>query len=398
MRPTWVEVNLTALRHNFRELQNYVSAVPRPMDPDPASVGRSTGATVCCVVKADAYGHGTVECACALEQAGAQWFAVTSTEEGIALRRAGVNARILLLTGFWRGDVNDALLHDLTPAVWERWHIDALEEAYRELGWRIHGSVPIHLKLDTGMSRLGLQLDELPQFLADLKRSRHVQLEGVFSHFASSEVVDAPSNDHQQAVFDQALTQIQAAGPQPKYCHIGNSAAILTRPGSWYNMVRPGLALYGYHLPVVSEQMGQTDSSLRLPLVPVLSWKTRIIAMKDVAAGAQIGYAGSYIAPAPARIAILAVGYADGLDRLLSSRGRVIVRDRYAPIIGRVAMDLTTIDITGIPGVRIGDEVIIIGASPRCAISASEHADLSGTIPYEVLCSIGRRVPRIYVE
>jgi len=396
MRPTWVEVNLTALRRNFHELQEYVS--PNPPQPQPVDTGKSTGATVCCVVKADAYGHGTVECACALEQAGAEWFAVTSTEEGIALRRAGVNARILLLTGFWRGDVDDALLHDLTPAVWERWHIDALEEAYKELGWRIHGNVPIHLKLDTGMSRLGLQLEELPHFLSDLKRARHVKLEGVFSHFSSSEAIDAPSNDSQQAIFDQALARIHAAGEQPRYCHIGNSAAILTRPSSWYNMVRPGLALYGYHLPAVSEKTGQVDNTLRLPLVPVLTWKTRIIAMKDVAAGARIGYSGSYVASAPARIAILAVGYADGLSRLMSSRGRVIVRDRYAPIIGKVAMDLTTVDITGIPGVRIGDEVIIIGASDRCSISACEHADLSETIPYEVLCSIGRRVPRIYVE
>jgi alanine racemase len=393
MRPTWVEVNLSALRHNFRVLQQYVAP----------------NVTVCCVVKADAYSHGVVECATALEAGGASWFAVTSTEEGIALRRAGLNGRILLLTGFWRGDVDDAILHDLTPAVWERWHIDALEEAYKSLGWRVHGSVPVHLKFDSGMARLGLQPGDLPQFLAAVQRSPHVRLEGVFSHFASSEIIDAPSNDEQQAAFERAIAQIRAAGQNPAYYHIGNSAAIITRRRSWYNMVRPGLALYGYVLPPAScadrtgaaekvPELMQASALPELPLRPVLSWMTRIIALKDVPAGSAIGYGGTYVTQGPARIAQLAVGYADGLSRLMSSNGRVIVRDRYAPIIGNVAMDLTTVDITGISGVSVGDEVTIIGSTEHCSISAWEHARLSATIPYEVLCSIGRRVPRVYVE
>ena len=383
MRPTWVEVDLTALRRNFRTLQQFVA--PQ--------------ATVCCIVKADAYGHGVVECARALEAEGAQWFGVTSTEEGIAVRKAGVNGRILLMTGFWRGDADEAVLHDLTPAVWAWWQIEALENAYRSLGWRVQGHLPFHLKLDTGMSRLGLQPHELPPFAAALKRARHVQLEGVFSHLASSEVVDAPSVDEQLAVFDQCLTALRAAGLNPRYRHIGNTAAILTRQHSWHNMVRPGLALYGYHLPAVSRR-GEPQSEARsLELTPVLSWKTRIIALKDVPAHAAVGYNGSYVTPAPARLAVLAVGYADGLSRALSSpRGRVIVRDRYAAILGRVAMDLTVADVTGIPGVTIGEEVTIIGSSPHCSISAWEHANLSDTIPYEVLCSIGRRVPRVYIE
>ena len=293
--------------------------------------------------------------------------------------------------------MDDAILHDLTPAVWERWHIEAMEEAYTSLGWRVHGSVPVHLKLDTGMARLGLQLHDLPPFLEAVARSRHVQLEGVFSHFASSEVTDARSDNDQQTVFDRAIAQIHAAGQHPTFSHIGNSAAIITRKRSWYNMVRPGLALYGYHLPATSVN-GQTDPSYALPVRPVLSWKTRVITIKDVPAGTPIGYGGNYVAPAAARIAILAVGYADGFSRLMSSRGRVIVRDQYAPVIGNVAMDLTTVDATGIPGVRVGDEVTIIGSTEHCSISAWEHADISETIPYEVLCSIGRRVPRMYVE
>jgi len=382
MRPTWVEVDLTALRRNFRVMQQFVAP----------------HATVCSVVKADAYGHGAVECARALETEGAKWFGVTSTEEGLALRKSGINGRILLMTGFWRGDADEAVLHDLTPSVWAWWQIEALENSYNSLGWRVQGHIPFHLKLDTGMSRLGMQPRDLPQFAAALKRARHVQLEGVFSHLASSEVVDAPSVDEQINLFNQCLAQLKTAGLNPQYRHIGNTAAVLTRTQSWYNMVRPGLALYGYHLPAVSSTGEiQTDAPL-LSLTPVLSWKTRIIALKDVPANTAVGYGGSYLTPAPTRIAVLAVGYADGLSRSLSSpRGRVIVRDNYAPILGKVAMDLTVVDITGIPGVAIGDEVTIIGSSPRCAISAWEHADLSDSIPYEVLCSIGRRVPRVYV-
>ena len=380
MRPTWVEVNLSALRHNFRVIQQHVAPT-----------------TVCCVVKADAYGHGTIECARALEEAGAKWFAVTSTEEGIALRKSGINGRILLLTGFWRGDEDEAVLHDLTPAVWAWWQIEALETAFAELGWRVHGNIPIHLKLDTGMSRLGLQPSELPKFLESLRRAKRVQLEGVFSHLASSEMVDAPSVDEQIARFNQCVAEIRSAGQQPAFVHIANTAALITRERSWYNMVRPGLALYGYYLPPTSQD-GRQIPGHELAVEPVLSWRTRIIAMKDVPAGSAIGYGGVYVTQAPARIAILAVGYADGLSRMLSSCGRVIVRDQYAPIIGNVAMDLTTVDITGIPGVRIGDEVTIIGSSDHHTISAWEHAELSSTIPYEVLCSIGRRVPRVYVE
>lgn len=382
MRPTWVEVDLTALRRNFQTVQAFVA--PR--------------AAVCCVVKADAYGHGAVECARALEGAGAKWFGVTSTEEGLALRKAGVNGRILLMTGFWRGDTDEAVLHDLTPSVWAWWQIEALENSYNSLGWRVQDNIPFHLKLDTGMSRLGLQPPDLPQFVAALKRARHVEFEGVFSHLASSEVVDAPSVDDQLRVFDDCLARLNAAGLNPKYRHIGNTAAILTREHSWYNMVRPGLALYGYHLPAVTEAGGPPAASRSLALTPVLSWKTRIIALKDVPANTAVGYNGAYVTAAPARIAVLAVGYADGLSRMLSSRGRVIVRDHYAPIIGKVAMDLTVVDITGIPGVAIGDEVTIIGRSRQCSITAWEHADLSESIPYEVLCSIGRRVPRVYVE
>ena len=378
-RPTWVEISLTALQNNFATLRDYCS-------PE---------ATVCCVVKADAYGHGAVECARALEKEGAMWFGVTSTDEGVELRNAGITGRILLMTGFWRGEEELVVKHDLTPTVWEWWHIELLEDAAERLG---HATVPVHVKVDTGMARLGIALADLGLFCQMLKDAQHVVAEGLSTHFASSEVIDAPDVDAQVARFDDAVMTVIESGLSPVYYHMANSAAVATRPKTWKNMVRPGLALYGYFLPFLSAITGIPDASLELPVKPVLSWKTRILTVRDVPARTPIGYNGSYVTQSPARIAVLPVGYADGLSRHLSSRGRVIVRDDYAAIIGNVAMDLTTIDITGIPGVDVGDEVILLGQSARRKITAWEHASHASTIPYEILCGISRRVPRRYVE
>jgi alanine racemase len=380
MRPTWVEVSLPALRRNFRALQQWIGAQ----------------ATLCAVVKADAYGHGALKCARALEREGANWFAVTSPEEGITLREGRVRNRILLLSGFWRGEEEEVLLRNLTPAVWQPWHVEVLEAAAVRLNHET--PVRVHLKLDTGMGRLGLQPNDLPEFMAALGHAPHVRLEGVLSHLASSEVVDDPSNDAQLRRFDDALATIRAHGVEPAYCHIANTAAALTRESSWYNMVRVGLALYGYHLPFVSDNNGAPARSDEIPLDPVLAWKTRVIEIKEVGAGQPIGYGGSFVTAGPTRLAILPVGYADGFSRMFSCRGRVIVRDHYACIAGNVSMDLTAVDVTGIPEARLGDEVTILGCTGDCSISAWEHANLSMTIPYEVLCSIGRRVPRVYIE
>jgi alanine racemase len=380
MRPTWVEVSLPALRRNFRALQQRVAA----------------NAALCAVVKADAYGHGALKCTRALERDGANWFCVTSPEEGIALREGRVRGRILLLSGFWRGEEEEVLLRNLTPAVWQPWHVEVLEAAAVRLNHET--PVRVHLKLDSGMTRLGLQSPDLAQFLAALERAPHVRLEGVCSHFASSEIVDGPSNQAQLERFDEILAQIRAAGADPAYCHIANTAAMMTRERTWYNMVRCGLALYGYHLPFISEDNRAAEHVEDLPLEPVLSWKTRLIEVKEVGAGQAVGYGGNFVTRRPSRLAILAVGYADGFNRLLSRCGRVIVRDQYAPIAGNISMDLTAIDITHIPDAQLGDEVTILGAAGPCCISAWELAEITKTIPYEVLCSIGRRVPRVYLD
>jgi alanine racemase len=211
-------------------------------------------------------------------------------------------------------------------------------------------------------------------------------------------VLDAPGADAQLTRFDDAVQALVGSGLPPLYCHLANSAALAARPNTWKNMVRPGLALYGYFLPFTSAITGVPDSSHELPVQPVLTWKTRIVALRNVPARTPIGYSGAYVTQAPARLAVLPVGYADGLCRQLSSRGRVIVRGHYAPIVGNVAMDLTTVDVTGISGVEVGDEVLLIGAAGPHRVSAWDHAGLSMTLPYEVLCGISRRVPRKFVE
>ncbi len=375
LRPTWAEVSLGTLRRNFRALQERVA--PRT--------------TVCAVVKAHAYGHGAVECALALEREGAEWFGVTSTDEGMALRQAGVQGRVLLMTGFWRGDESWVVENDLTPAVWTAEHIERVDSAAA----KAKKAVPVHLKIDSGMARLGVSPAQLRSLVPVLASARHVRLEGVFTHFASAEVTDSPDVQAQILCFEQALDTVRSAGFSPAIVHMANSSALATRPQTWKDMVRPGLALYGYNLPYTSAQ-GQ-DNSLNLPVTPVLSWKTRIFNLRSVPAGQAIGYSGAYVAKSAAKIAALPVGYADGLTRKLSWGGRVIIRDQYAPIVGNISMDITLVDVTGIAGVEIGDEAIILGASEHRSVTAWDHAHLAETIPYEILCNISKRVPRQYL-
>jgi alanine racemase len=374
-RPTWAEVSLSTLRQNFRVVQKHVGA----------------GVTICAVVKADAYGHGAIECSLALEHEGAQWFGVTSLDEAIPLREEGLKGRILLMTGFWRGEEAEIVRLGLTPTVWEPWQIQSLDRAAAQLGVDRHS---IHLKVDTGMGRLGAGFDTLQsvcELLADAKR---LKVEGISTHLASSEVLDAPSSEEQLKRFDQARQIVSNAGLTPSLVHVANTSAAISRRESWNNMVRPGLALYGYYLPFQRAGREVSGSAWRLPVKPVLTWKTRILAVRQVGANQALGYGGTYITKGPSRIAVLPVGYADGLNRALSSGGRVIVREHYAPMVGRISMDLTLADVTGIPGVDVGDEVILLGASDGISVDAREHAALANTIPYEILCAISKRVPR----
>ena len=281
----------------------------------------------------------------------------------------------------------------LTPTVWESWQIDGLEKAAARLAI---SNFAVHLKVDTGMGRLGVSLDELPGVCAGIKASSHLLLEGVSTHLASSEILDAPSYEEQLKAFEQAKRILSEAGLKPSLAHVANTSAAIARRESWNNMVRPGLALYGYYLPFERAGREVSGSAWRLNVKPVLTWKTRILSLREAGANQALGYGGTYTTRSPARIAVLPVGYADGFNRALSSRGRVIVRDHYAPIVGRISMDLTLVDVTGIPGVDVGDEVVLLGSSDGLCVSPQEHADLANTIPYEILCAISQRVPRKY--
>jgi len=373
-RPTWAEVSLGILRQNFRIVQKHVG----------------DGVTICAVVKADAYGHGAVECARALEEEGARWFGVTSLDEAIPLRGAGIHTRILLMTGFWRGEEEEIVHLKLTPTVWEIEQIALLEKAASHLDAR-H---PIHLKVDTGMGRLGVAPEDLPELCAVLKASKHLVVEGLSTHLASSEVLDAPSVEQQLKALDEVSRFLENEGIHPPLVHAANTGAVISRRESWNTMVRPGAALYGYYMPFERAGREVSGKGLRLSVKPALTWKTRVLSLRDVKANQALGYGGTYVTKAAARIAVLPVGYADGFNRALSSRGRVIVGEQYAPIVGRISMDLTLVDVTGLPDVAVGDEVILLGAKDGLSVDAREHAALANTILYEILCGISKRVPR----
>ena len=400
-RPIWAEISRSRLAANYRALQSV--AAPH--------------ADLLAVVKADAYGHGVTLCAPWLVEAGAQWLGVTSVEEGLLVRKHCPQARILVLCGFWPGDEDALIEHALTPTVWSEQHIALLSRAAERRKLPAQ-SIPVHLEIDTGMTRQGAALAELPEVLEPLRAASALRLDGVFTHFASPEILDSPQNDAQPARFAQALTMVQAAGLRPAWVHAGNSSTLLAQDrlpalaslagalGAKL-LVRPGLALYGYALPFVQRD-GSAARPLPVALQPVLSWKTRIAALRTVEPGTAVGYGATYVAQQTMRLALLPVGYADGLNRGFSSRGRVLVRGQHAPILGRVSMDLTVVDVSAVTDVAVGDEVMLIGeqagvsaaASPNAEkkivqVSAEDHARWAGTIAYEILCAISVRVPRV---
>ena len=376
---TWAEVSLGALGENFHAVEKHVGE----------------GVTICAVVKADGYGHGAVECARALESEGAEWLGVTDAAEGLALRGAGARARILLMTGIWKGEEEGIVAQNLTPTIWEPWHIETLERAARKR----QSVLPVHLKLDTGMNRLGASQEALPHLCEMLSTCNYLSLEGVGTHFASAEVLDSENAVRQMKCFEEGLAVLRNYGLQPALVHMGNSAAMTARPDTWKTMVRPGIALYGYSLAFA--RAGEPAAVAELPLRPVLSWKTRVLTVKEVAAGQAVGYMGTFVTKTRSRIAVLPVGYADGYPRLLSNRARVIVGGEYAPVVGRVSMDLTIVDVSHIRGVAVGDEVVLIGRgtgeSSGKSVDAVELARLCESVPYEILCGLSQRVPRVYL-
>lgn len=362
-RPTVAYIDKAALRDNFLRLRHQLSA----------------DVSVLAVVKADGYGHGATLVARVLAEAGADAFGVATVVEGVELREAGITQPILVLAGAMGDEVETAVACRLSIGV-----ID--EHMARELAAAVRtGALPVHLKLDTGMTRLGVTSDALPAFLAALRELPQLDLTGVFSHFSDADSVASRYADHQQEVFAQQIEVIREAGFRPRWTHLANSAATLTRPDTHWNLVRPGIVLYG----VVPECAGD------FPAQPVMQLRTRIWQLKSVPAECPVSYGQTYVTRRPSRIAILPIGYADGYDRSLSNRGEVLVRERRAPIIGRVCMDLTVVDVTSVPGAAVGDEVVLWGKQGKATLSVSEVAVWQDSIPYEVLTRLGKRVPRL---
>ncbi len=401
MRPTVAEIRLGSLLANYRLLEENVRRG--------AGLGLREPAALLAVIKANAYGHGLELCGRALAAGGARWLGVTSVEEATALQGAchGLpEPRVLVMSGFFAGEEDAVLKHGLTAQVWEPWHLRLLETAARHAGLTAR-TVPVHLEIDTGMSRQGVAPGPpLAKLLEGLRRDSPVWIEGVLTHFSSPEMLNddlepGPVTGAQLERFTKALAQLQEAGMQPRWVHAGNSAnatasvglqalAELARAAGSSLLVRPGLALYG--VPI------RFSHPIGLELVPVLAWKTQVTSLREVRSGTAVGYNQTFVAQRAMRLALLPVGYADGLRRELSGCGTVLVHGQKVPVIGRVSMDQTVVDVSGVGGIEIGDEVVLLGSQSAGAVTAWEMADMCRTIPYEVLCGIAARVPRISVD
>ncbi len=365
-RPTVAEVSLSALRHNCRRVRELIGP----------------GVAVLAVVKADAYGHGAVPAARVFLEAGAWGLGVSSVVEGVELRRAGVEPPIVVLGGAFAGEEDSIVARDLAVAVWDPVRARALDAAARGAGRR----VPVHVKIDTGMTRLGLDLAGVREFGALVRGLAGLEVAGVFSHFASADAVDTAEARAQTARFEQAVEALATAGIRPTLVHLANSAAVLVAPPAHFTMVRPGIMLYGYApAPHLAQRAG---------VVPAMRFQTAIGQARRVPAGTPVSYGGTFVTRRPSTIATLPVGYADGYHRLASNRAHVVVRGRRSPVVGRVCMDHTMIDVTDVPEAGTGDRVVLFGDG----LGADELAASCETISYEMLTAVGRRVPRRYVE
>jgi alanine racemase len=398
MRPCWVEIRTRNLEENYRYLTSLAAG----------------DAELLAIVKADAYGHSLAFCAPAAVRAGACWLGVTSVEEGAAARGLCPEARVLVIGGIFAGQGAAVVRHGLTAVVWELGQLDELEDAARTAGAR-PGSVAVHLEIDTGMSRQGVSTDGpddgLDAVLTRLVAGSPLRLEGVMTHLFAADEADGRVTGEQLVRLGAALERIEVFGLFPDWLNVGNSAALLAgnagriaalaaRHGM-KAMLRPGLALYG--LAPQFEPCSDSDpvqnalASAHGRLQPVLSWKTAVVSVQSVEAGAVVGYNGTFVATEPMRLALLAVGYGDGLDRRLGNRFSLLVRGQRAPLVGRISMDQAVLDVTGIAGVEAGDEVVILGTQGDETITAFDHAEASGTIPWEVFTRIGARVMRVAV-
>ena len=375
-RPTFAEIDLAALHHNYHLIR---SSIPRRTE-------------ILAVVKADAYGHGFMDISRELEELGVNAFGVAFLAEGIQLRKSGSDKPILLLGGVYPGQERKCIGFNLSTALFTMEQARALNHAAS--AGKLFRKAQIHLKIDTGMGRLGVPYSDVPEFLAELKKLPNIILEGVMSHFASADELDESGQYFtrlQSERFAWSLAQIRSAGFNPRYIHIANSAAALLRDMPGCNLIRPGIAMYG--------ALPSADFQGKLDLKPVMRLKSRIAMLKWVEPGSTVSYARRFTAGERTLIASIPVGYADGYPRSLTNRGEVLIRGERAQVAGTVCMDWIMVDVTHIDGVTVGDPVVLMGGDDEGnCIHAEEVAAWADTIPYEIFCGISKRVPRVYLK
>ncbi len=363
---TWVEVDLDAIRQNV------------------AVVARHTGVAVMAVVKANAYGHGAIPVARAALRGGASWLAVARLEEGLELRQNGLDCPILMLGYTPPAVIEAAIRHDLSMTVWTMEQIETADRLGRDLGHRAR----LHLKVDTGMSRLGVPPEEALLLARRMAAARGASFEGVFTHFARADEADPAPTDEQERRFRELLQSLEAEGLRPRWVHAANSAASMYRPSAHFDMVRLGIAMYGLH--------PSSESPLLPGMRPALTWKAVLSHVKTLPPGRGVSYGHEYITSRHERIGTIPVGYADGFRRLHGNV--VLVGGKRVPVVGRVCMDQIMVQLDEVPDARPGDEVVLIGQQGEAVITAEDVARVWGTINYEVTCAIGPRVPRLYGE
>ncbi|MEE8185746.1 MAG: alanine racemase [Thermodesulfobacteriota bacterium] len=368
-RPTVAIVDRSAIRHNFKKIREKIL-------PD---------TKILAVVKADAYGHGAVEVARVLESIGCDFFGVALCEEGIELRKAGIKTPIVVLGGSYPGQPKELLLYNLTPVVFDTDTALLLNKHAK----KSRAVIKIHVKVDTGMGRLGFLPHQIGPFLKKLKGLENIELEGILSHFAEVDEENKSYSKKQLDCFLDVLDVVKKMNYKPKFAHMANSAAIVDYPSAHFNLVRPGIMLYGSY--------PNNRFKDKIDLRAAMKLKTQVIQLKRVSSGFPVSYGRRYVTDKDTIIATIPIGYGDGYPRCLSESGDMLVRGKRARVIGMVCMDLTMLDVSDIDGVNVGDEVVVMGSQNEEEITADDIAERAGMISYEVLCGISKRVPRVYI-
>lgn len=368
-RPVWVEVDLDKLEYNYKEVKKRINS----------------NTVVMAIVKADAYGHGALEIASRLVECGVERLGVALPEEGAELRKAGFKLPIQVLGEVLPSQYSLLLDYNLIPTIGR---LDTLR-AINKLALDRSIRSKVHIKIDTGMGRIGYTPEASLEFILKIIGFKGIELEGLMTHFATADEENKEYAYHQWERFDYLIRKLNGKGVSVPISHAANSAAVIDLPDFQLNMVRPGIMLYGLR------PSAEVDQDIKLK--PILSWKSRVVFVKEVSAGTAISYGSTYITDKKSRIATIPLGYADGYPRLLSNKGYVLIAGQQAPIVGRICMDQFMVDVTDISGVNVGDDVVLIGEQGQKEISATEIADMVGTINYEITCLISKRVPRIYI-